>query len=131
MDQFDAFYQQLDSEQLLKKHGPELVAEAREVLAGNGDARVAGVITTPDSREAGEIRSMLTKLSGRVVPEGTLLVGIVPRPMVESVLAAQVADDLWKEPAWEPQRVLPVVASTRDGFRFAFFRLDIAGTAES
>ena len=32
MDPLDAFYQHLDSEQLLKEHGPALLADTREIL---------------------------------------------------------------------------------------------------
>lgn len=116
-------YQQLDSEQLLKRYGPELVADARDVLARHPDMRVGGVIASPDSREAGEIRAMLTKLAGQAPPEGVLLVGIVPRPMIEPALSSHVPDDHWKEPPWQPQAVLPALATTRDGLRFGFLPL--------
>ena len=122
MDPLDAFYQHLDSENLLKQHGQDLVNDAREILAKAPDARVAGVITFQDSREARPLREALAKLAGRDLPEG-LLVGIVPRPMVEAVLAANVGDEHWREQSWQPQQVLPVVVATRDGFRFGFFGL--------
>jgi len=122
MDPLDAFYQQLDSETLLKRHGDDLVKDAHEILAKAPDARVAGVITFQDSREAGPLRQALARLEGHDLPEG-LLVGIVPRPMVEAVLAANVAEEHWREQPWQPQQVLPVVVATRDGFRFGFFGL--------
>jgi hypothetical protein len=122
MDPLDAFYQQLDSETLLKRHGDDLVKDAHEILAKAPDARVAGVITFQDSREAGPLRQALARLAGHDLPEG-LLVGIVPRPMVEAVLAANVAEEHWREQPWQPQQVLPVVVATRDGFRFGFFGL--------
>ena len=122
MDPLDAFYQQFDSETMLKQHGQDLVNDAREILAKAPDARVAGVITFQDSREARPLREALAKLAGRDLPEG-LLVGIVPRPMVEAVLAANVGDEHWREQSWQPQQVLPVVVATRDGFRFGFFGL--------
>jgi hypothetical protein len=127
MDSFDSFYQQLDSEQLLKQHGPELVVDARKILADDPDVRVAGVIASPDSREARDIRAML---SGQAPPEGILLVGIVLRPMVETLLAAH-APDYWREQAWQPQTILPVMAATRDGFQFALLPLGASESAES
>ena len=96
MDPLDAFYQQLDSETLLKRHGDDLVKDAREILAKAPDARVAGVITFQDSREAGPLREALAKLAGRDLPEG-LLVGILPRQVVEGVLAANVGDEYLRE----------------------------------
>ena len=122
MDPLDAFYQQLDSETLLKRHGDDLVKDAREILAKAPDARVAGVITFQDSREAGPLREALAKLAGRDLPEG-LLVGILPGQVVDDVLTANVGDEHWREQSWQPQEVLPVVVATRDGFRFGFFRL--------
>lgn len=125
MDPLDSFYQQLDSEQLLRRHGAELVADAKQVLGTNGLARVAGLITLPDSRDAATIRAALAAATGSAVPEG-LLVGIVPRGMVEGLLRAHVADDLWQEGPGEAQGVLAVVVSTRDGLRFGFFGLQSA-----
>jgi len=123
MDPFDTFYQHLDSEELLNRHGQDLVADARDILAKTSDARVAGLITTPDSRDAEPVREMLAKLTGRDVPAGQLMVGIVPRHAVESILSTRVGDEPWKEQPWQAQQVLPVVVSTRDGFRFGFFGL--------
>ena len=128
MDSIDSFYQELDSKQLLDRHGQELVAEARDILAKSPEARVAGVIVPEDSRDAGPMRAMLSKLWDLELPAG-LLVGIVPRPMVEAVLVAYGGDERWKEQAWQTQQVLPVVVSTRDGFRFAFYGLDAAAGA--
>ena len=119
MNDFDAFFQQLDSEDLLKKHGPHLVADAREILGGTPEARVAGLITTADSPDAPGVRAMLESATGRPV-HGAPLVGIVPRQFVETHLT-RVPDHLWREEPWQPQAVLPVVVSTRDGNRFGFF----------
>ena len=123
MDPLDAFYQQLDSEALLNRHGPDLVADARDILSKAPDARVAGLITTPDSRDAESVREMLARHTGRDVPAGQLMVGIVPRESVELILFDRVGNEPWKEESWQPQQVLAVVVSTRDGFRFGFFEL--------
>lgn len=123
MDPLDAFYQQLDSEALLKRHMQDLVDDAVNILGQDPSARVAGLITLPDSRDAEPLRTALTAMSGQPVPAG-LLVGVVPRAMVEQVLVANVGTDPWREDPGQPQRVLPVVVSTRDGFRFGFARLD-------
>ena len=122
MDPIDNFYQQLDSEAVLKQHGPELAAEARSILAQDPETRVAGAITMPDSTDATALRAALEKATGKPVPPG-VLVGLVPRESVAHVLKARVEDHLWLEESWQPQTVLPVVVSTRDGFRFGFFRL--------
>jgi hypothetical protein len=123
MDPIDGFYQALDSEQLLRKHGPELRADAREILAEHPDARVAGLITMPDSSEAESVRKMLTAGTGQDVPPGKLMIGVVPRDAVEGLLTARCSDYHWREEPWQPQQVLPIVVSTKDGFRFGFFTL--------
>ena len=130
MDPLDHFYQHLDSKALLDRHGPELVADARDILARDPAARIAGLITLPDSCDAAPIRDMLARLTGQPVPAG-LLVGVVPRHAVEALLSAHVEEDVWKEQPWQPQNVLPVVVSTRDGFRFGFFGLATAGAGEA
>lgn len=127
MDPTDGFYQALDSEQLLKEHGPSLVADARKMLQQNGSAKIAGMITLPDSPDAVTIRAFLAKRTGQQPPPG-LLVGIVPRESVEPLLRARTGTEHWLEQGWQRQRVLPVVVSTRDGHRFGFFPL-AEGTA--
>jgi hypothetical protein len=123
MDPIDGFYQALDSEQLLKRHGPELRADAQEILAADPSVRVAGLITLPDSGDAEAVRRMLSASAGHDVPAGKLMIGVVHRSAVEDLLAARCSDFDWREEAWQPQRVLPVVVSTKDGFRFGFFAL--------
>ncbi len=122
MDPIDGFYQALDSERLLNEHGPSLVAEARQILATEPAAKVAGMITMPDSGDAMEIRALLTKFAGHPLPAG-LLVGIVPRPFVEPLLRKRTGTEHWLEQGWQRQRILPVVVSTRDGHRFGFFSI--------
>lgn len=131
MDPLDAFYQHLDSEQLLKRHGQELLADAREILANSPDARIAGLITLPDSSDAESVRKMLIAATGQDVPAGKLMVGVVPRNAVEAVLTSRCADIPWREESWQRQQVLPVVVSTRDGFRFGFFGLGDSGVEAS
>jgi len=122
MDGIDAFYQQMDSKALLDQHGPSLVDDAREVLQQEPMARIAGTILQPDSREAPEFRAALAKLTGQVIPEG-LLVGICPRAMLEEQLRRCAEPEHWQEESWQPQRMLPILVATRDGFRFGFFPL--------
>jgi hypothetical protein len=131
MDPLDAFYQHLDSEQLLKRHGAELLADAREILASNPNARIAGLITLPDSGDAPVVRKMQIAASGQDVPEGKLMVGVVPRESVEVLLTARCGELPWREESWDRQQVLPVVVSTRDGFRFGFFGLGQSDAAAS
>ncbi len=123
MDPIDSFFQQLDSEQLLKAHGPSLVRDAREVLARNPDVRVAGLIVTQDSPDAGPLRAMHAKDRGGMPPAGPM-VHLVARSLVEGVLTRTLGTESWMEQGWQRQQVLPVVVSTRDGHRFGFFGLD-------
>lgn len=123
MDESDAFYQQLDSEALLRSHGPGSLPKRATSWARAPDARVAGLITTPDSCNAAAVREMLAKATGSALPLG-LLVGLVPRQAVERLLASRVDDSHWREASWQPQGVLPIVVSTRDGFRFGFSGLE-------
>jgi hypothetical protein len=123
MDPIDGFYQALDSEQLLLRHGPELRQDAREILAQHPRIRVAGRITLPDASDAEAVRRMLAAGSGQDVPPGGLMIGVVPRESVEALLAARCSEFPWREESWQPQQVLPVVVSTKDGFRFGFFAL--------
>ncbi len=131
MDPLDAFYQQLDSENLLKTHGPSLVDEAREVLGANSMAKVAGLITTPDSPEAAGVREMLARSTGQRPPPG-LMVGLIPRPAIERLLVKQFGTGPWQEPSWQTQQVLPILVSTRDGHRFGLIGIGNAsgGTSE-
>lgn len=122
MDEFDAFYQEHDSKALLDQHGPGLVADAKEILKGDPQARVAGTIVMADSREAPEFRAALAKLTGQPVPDG-MLVGVCPRQMIEPLLTSHVGTEHWQEEAWQHQQVLPVAVATRDGFRFGLFGL--------
>jgi hypothetical protein len=125
MDPIDNFYQALDSEQVLKRHGPGLLAEARRLLAEAPSEPIAGLITMPDSNEAEALRSALGATASEV-PAGTLMIGIVPRAAVEGLLASRCGDVDWREEPWQQQQVLPVVVSTKDGFRFGFFGLGAA-----
>jgi hypothetical protein len=125
MSGFDAFYQQLDSERLLDEHGPRLRDEARAILAQVPDAKVAGMILTPDSREAEPMRQAIAAATGQAVPPG-LLVGTCPRAVIEDGLRQHMGTEHWLEESWQRQRVLPVVVCTRDGMRFGFFGLDDA-----
>ncbi len=120
-DPIDSFYQQLDSEALLNQHGKELLAEAREMLAKAPMARVCGIVATADSRDADQLRAAIRRLTGDALPPGKL-VGLMPRAAIEPMLQANVDAAHWAEEEWQPQRVLPVLASTRDGMRFGFFR---------
>lgn len=69
---------------------------------------------------------MISSSSGQDVPFGTLLVGVLPRASVKDLLTKMCSNATWREEPWQRQEVLPVVASTRDGFRFGFFGLGAA-----
>ncbi len=120
MDDLDSFYQQLDSKELLDEHGPLLVEEAREMLAKAPDQRLAGMITTADAKEAEQLRAAYTGATGEQMPIGTMKT-IIARASIEPALLQAIGPEPWQEADGEPQRVLPVVAATRDGARFGFF----------
>ncbi|MBK8097043.1 MAG: hypothetical protein IPK26_08050 [Planctomycetes bacterium] len=122
MDPLDSFYQELDSQNLLERHGPELLADARQILIDQPTARLAGTIFLPDSPELPGFRAALAQMSGQSIPDG-MLIGICPRPLVEPFLRQQVDPAAWLEEPWQAQQVLVVTVSTRDGFRFGFFRI--------
>jgi hypothetical protein len=125
MDPIDAFYQELDAQQLLDEHGPRLRDEARSILAEDPSMRIAGVIAQPDSKEGAALCALLSRMAGQELPE-RLVVGVVHRSWVESVLTSRVGDVAWKEEPWQEQSVLPVAVATRDGFKFGFFGLGVA-----
>jgi hypothetical protein len=124
MDPLDAFYQELDSQKLLDQHGPGLRDEAREAIAADPQLRLAGLITLPDSPDSAAVRRLLANLTGRPVPEGALLVGLVLRVELEQLLMSRCDPQLWREEAWQPQQVLAVLVSTRDGHRIGCFPFD-------
>jgi len=121
MDGFEHFYQQLDSEALLRQHGPDLAAEARTILQRQPTAKLAGVILEPDAKEARQLRALLEQNCSEPIPSG-LLVGLVPREfVVDSVrrgLRGHPLVNQLDDPEWRVQRHLPVVVATRDGHRF-------------
>lgn len=128
MDPIDTFYQHLDSERLLQLHGDTLADDARTILARTPTARVAGLILLPDAAEAATMRHALAQLVGSELPAGPLI-AVVPRAVVEPALAKYVGEQHWKEEPWQVQQTLPVVVSTRDGYRFGFFGLGATGAA--
>ena len=84
----------------------------------------AAVRWTAYSSEADSVRRMLAAGTGQDFPTGQLLIGIVPRSAVEALLTSRCGNFEWREQAWQPQQMLPVVVSTKDGFRFGFFSLE-------
>lgn len=130
MDPLDAFYQELDSKQLLDQHGPGLRDEARAALAADPELRLAGMITLPDSPDAAAVRQMLARGSGQTVPAGVPLVGLVLRAVIAELLASRCDPQLWREEPWQPQQVLAVLVSTRDGHRVGCFGFGGAAAAE-
>lgn len=128
MDPLDAFFQHPDSEQLLARHVPELLADARAELAKNPAQKLAGCIAEPDAADAPTVREILTRLHGGIAPPPGRLVGNLPRALVEPMLTKRFGTEPWLEQGWQPQQVLPVVVSTRDGNHFAFFGLGSFGS---
>ena len=119
IDPSNSFYQELDSEDLLKEHGHGLVHQARLFLAANPDMRIAGLIALRDSDEA---RPILQSLPAEQ-RQADVLSTLVARRGFEAALTQRWGTQPWLEEAGQPQQVLPVVVATRDGHRFGFFDL--------
>ena len=119
MDAADSFYQEMDSKDLLDHHGPQLRVAAIKFLAEHPDARVGAIIVTHDAREAGELRQQVAALAGSTGP----LTSLVTRRSIEHLLA-KAGTDMWRDEPWQQQAILPVVCSTRDGFKIGFFPLE-------
>lgn len=122
IDPADSFYQQLDSEDLLKTHGKELFDNVLEMLAECPDGKFAGVLGQPDSQEARAMRQALARMAGQPDQEAGLI-AVVPRSFVEPILRKYVDPGIWEEQPWQRQRVFPIVVATKDGFRFGFHGL--------
>lgn len=122
MDWTETFYQELDSEELLQRHGPQLAIDALAMQESAPGSRFAGLIFLPDSDDALAFRRALAKVTGERVPDG-IMVGLCPRLLVEPILATQIAREQWQEEPWQDQAVLPVLVSARDGIRLGLFRL--------
>lgn len=125
MDDFDTFYQQLESQNLLDEHGPSLVAEARAILQGDSTAKLAGTILMPEARETASFRAFLEQVTGSKVPPG-MIVGLCPRAFVEQYLDSLPQTTAWREEAWQTQHTLPILAATKDGMRVGYFGLGSA-----
>ncbi len=121
----DDFYQQLDSEDLLKQHGDGLAQQARILLGAHPEMRVAGLIATRDSDEAKSLIKGLPAHQQQAPAFSTL----VARRGFEEALTKRWGTSPWLEDEGQPQRVLAVVVATRDGHRFGFF--DLADRAAS
>lgn len=118
-DPSDTFFQQLDSEELLREHGHGLVHQARIFLAANPEMRIAGLIALRDSDEARQVMQVLPPEQRQADAVSTL----VARRGFEAALTQRWGTQPWLEPAGQPQQVLPVVVATRGGHRFGFFDL--------
>ncbi len=69
-----------------------------------------------------KLRQEVAKATGQPIAASDI-VGICARPMIEAALSQLGMDERWREEPWQPQSVLPVMVSTRDGVRFGFFPL--------
>src|SRR5688572_18806390 len=102
--------------ELMDEHGASLAEEAREVLAQHPDVRLVGLILTPDSEEMRVMRPRLERET-RESLTGKGFVGLMPREFALAILRQRAPATLdWIEPH-ETGR-LPLMAATRDGYRF-------------
>lgn len=70
MDQIDTLYPQLDAETLLHQHGLALAAEARGILQTAANAKVVGLILTPDTRDAEPFTQAIAAATARLCRRG-------------------------------------------------------------
>jgi hypothetical protein len=95
--------QQQLSIELLEQHREALVADAREILAEQPDAKLVGMILAPDSSEAENFRAALQRAGQPPAGE----VGIVCVDWLES----------------DPSK-LPLFAAMKDGMRLGWASLE-------
>lgn len=124
MVSFDAFYQQLDSEEAIKLHRQPLIDDAREVLQEHPEARIGGAITLAGSPEGQRLRELVRQHGGEVIPPDKHMVTIIPLHEFDHLLDTKSGRVKWTAPQWTGrQSHLPVFIATRDGLRFAVLGL--------
>ena len=116
-DSFEHFGEQQQSYELLEEHREALARDAAEVVAQHPEAQPVGLIMDADASEASELRTLLEKQTGQRVAG---FLGVVPRNMVLDILRANAPNTLdFLEPgSGGAKRTLPLVAVTKNGFRF-------------
>ncbi|MGE3172781.1 MAG: hypothetical protein AB7O97_09145 [Planctomycetota bacterium] len=108
-----------DPWQLLRLHGEDLAAAARDILDRIGDANLVGVLVTPDAVRGDELRALLRRCSGAL--DGRRLCrGLLPREQVRVLLHDGFDGGHAARALHDPTGgVLPVLIATAIGFRTA------------
>jgi hypothetical protein len=102
---------------LLDEHGPALAEEAREVFSTNPNAKVVGLILSPESAEAARMAETLGGATGNDM-RGRGFVGLVERQFALVILRSNAPATLdWLE---DDEGKLPLVCATADGFRLGW-----------
>lgn len=113
--------QQQLSIELLEQHREALVADAREILAKQPDAKLVGMILAPDSSEVENFRAALRR-AGQPPAGEVGIVCVVPRAFALAILRANAPATLdWLES--DPSK-LPLFAAMKDGMRLGWASLE-------
>lgn len=102
---------------LLDEHGPSLAEEAREVLLTNPNAKVVGLILSPESAEATRMADAFGSATGNDM-RGKGFVGLVERQFALAILRSNAPATLdWLE---DSDGKLPLACATADGFQLGW-----------
>ena len=106
-----------EARRLLDEHGPSLAEEAREVFSTNPNARVVGLIPSPDSAEAARMAEVLGGATCNDM-RGKGIVRLVERQFALVILRSSAPATLdWLE---GNDGKLPLVRATADGFQLGW-----------
>ncbi len=118
------FAEQQISFELLEHCRETLLADAREVLREDPAAEIVGTIFEAAARECEPFRAAIEQATGMDLT-GRGFQGVAPRQFVLDLLGRTGPAAEWLPSSTiEGRRMLPVVAATRHGLRFAAFPLD-------
>jgi hypothetical protein len=122
-DWADSFYQQLDSDRLLAKHGPVLFYEASALIKIIPIA-TAGVILMPGAFDDIAIRAAIERMTGMTIPENKIIATICQRRLIEDILEEDFKEmwSQWKEKPGEKPTGFPILVCCPSGFRLGVYR---------
>lgn len=119
-DPFQHFGEQQLSFELLEEHRAALREDALELLAQHPQLELVGLILDGSAAEAAPFQAAFAQASGQR-DTGRGFFGVVTRDFVVQILRANAPATLdWLPPSRQQggQRMLPLCAATRHGYRF-------------
>ena len=124
-DPFENFGEQQLSHELLTEHRDALLADAQELWQAHPELEVVGMILDADAGEAAGMREALERATGQQFA-GRGFLGVAPRQFAVQLLRANAPASLeWLPPSVaEGRKLLPLVAVTKGGVRFAAVAVD-------